>query len=144
VKGDIVIIKEGDRIPADAVLLWGRNLLADESLLTGESVPVRKTATISEDYKYSRPGGDDLPFLYSGSLIAQGQGISRVIATGINTEMGKIGKALQEIKEEETPLQKQTGKIVRNIFFIVVILCLIVVLAHGIYRGNWIQEFYPE
>ncbi len=139
VKGDIVIVKEGDRVPADAVLLWGRNLLADESLLTGESVSVRKTASSSENYKYSRPGGDDLPFLYSASLIVQGQGMARVIATAAKTEMGKIGKALSEIKEEETPLQKQTGEIVRNIFFIVVTLCLIVVLTYGFLRGNWIQ-----
>lgn len=138
VKDDIVMIKEGDRVPADAVLLWGRNLLADESLLTGESVPVRKIVSSCENYKYCRPGGDDLPFLYSASLIVQGQGVSRVIATAEKTEMGKIGKSLNEIKEEETPLQKQTGKIVRNIFFIVIILCLIVVLAHGFYRGNWI------
>ncbi|MBU4141922.1 cation-translocating P-type ATPase [Patescibacteria group bacterium] len=138
VKGDVVIIKEGDRVPADAVLLWDRNLLVDESLLTGESVPVRKIASSGQNYKYSRPGGDDLPFLYSGSLIVQGQGVSRVIATAAKTEMGKIGKALSEIKEEETPLQKQTGKIVRNIFFIVVLLCLVVVFAHGFYRGNWV------
>lgn len=138
VKGDIVIIKEGDRVPADAVMFWGRNLLADESLLTGESVPVRKIVSSDENYKYCHPGGDDLPFLYSGSLIVQGQGVSRVIATAAKTEMGKIGKALSEIKEEETPLQKQTARIVRSIFFIVVALCLIVVLAHGFYRGNWI------
>lgn len=139
VKGDAVIVKEGDRVPADAVLLWGMNLLADESLLTGESVSVRKIANFNENFKYSRPGGDDLPFLYSGSLIIQGQGVARVIATGAKTEMGKIGKALKDIKEEETPLQKQTSKIVRNIFFIVVLLCLIIFLFYGFYRDNWIQ-----
>ncbi len=138
VVGDIVIVKEGDRVPADAILLWGRNLLTDESLLTGESVSVRKTASGSDDCKYSRPGGDDLPFIYSGSLVAQGQGVARVIATGAKTEMGKIGKALKEIKDEETPLQKQTGRIVRNIFFIVVLLCLIVVLVYGLSRGDWL------
>lgn len=139
VKGDIVIVKEGDRVPADAIMLWGRNLLADESLLTGESVPVRKISSSGEDNKYRRPGGDDLPFLYSGSMVVQGQGVARVIATGIKTEIGKIGKALTEIKEEETPLQKQTGEIVKNIFFVVVVLCLIVVLVHGFYKGDWIQ-----
>jgi len=138
VKNDIVIINEGDRVPADAIVLWSRNLLADESLLTGESVPVRKISFSGANDKYCCPGGDDLPFLYSGSLIVQGQGVARVIASGINTEMGKIGKALQEIKDEETPLQKQTARIVRNIFFIVVALCLIVVAVYGFYRGNWL------
>jgi len=117
VKDDIVIVREGDRVPADAILLWGMNLTADESLLTGESVPVRKLPPL-KDSVYSetaRPGGDDLPFLYSGSLIVQGQGIARVIAVGAQTEMGKIGKSLQAIEEEDTVLQKETDRLVKTI-----------------------------
>ena len=67
VKDDILVLNEGDRVPADSALLWGMNLMADESLLTGESVPVRKNPSAESENEYKRPGGDDLPFLYSGS-----------------------------------------------------------------------------
>ncbi len=139
VKGDIVIINEGDRVPADAIILWNRNLLTDESLLTGESAPVRKISVSDEECEYCRPGGDDLPFVYSGSLVAQGQGVVRVVAIGMATEMGKIGKALNFIKDEETLLQKQVGRIVRDIFFVVIILCAVVFLIYGFYREDWMQ-----
>ncbi|MDF1497930.1 MAG: cation-translocating P-type ATPase [Patescibacteria group bacterium] len=135
---DIIILNEGDRVPADVVILWERNVLVDESLLTGESVPVRKNSAENEDEKYNKLERDDLLFLFSGSLVVQGQAISRVVATGIKTEMGKIGKALESIKDEQTPLQKQTKKIVRDIFAIVVILCLSIVLFYGFQRGDWL------
>ncbi len=136
---DLIVLREGDRVPADALLLWGMNLSADESLLTGESVPVRKMPAEDNDTKQRRPGGDDQPFLYSGSLIVQGQGIGRVTAAGANTEMGKIGKVLGAIEEEPTILQKETGKIVKTIFFIVVFLCLIIVAVYGLTKGQWLQ-----
>jgi P-type Ca2+ transporter type 2C len=113
VRDDLVLVSEGDRVPADAVLLSGTNLSVDESLLTGESVPVRKKAWDGIQ-AMGRPGGDDQPFVYSGTLVVKGQGITQVQATGPRTEMGKIGKALQVLETEETNLQQQTGKIVRN------------------------------
>ena len=96
VKGDILILREGDRIPADGVVLSCTNLLVDESLLTGESLSVRKCefTGLSQSLKPEQPSGDDLPFVYSGTLVIQGHGIAQVKSTGINTEMGKIGKAL--------------------------------------------------
>ena len=99
VPGDLIVLAEGDRVPADAVLLSCTNLSADESLLTGESVSVRKVCCESTEKLpvMARPGGDDLPFVFSGSLVVQGQGVAVVRATGINTEMGKIGKALQKV-----------------------------------------------
>ena len=139
VREDIIIIKEGDRIPADAVLLWSINLAADESLLTGESVPVRKMPCENIDMNSCRPGGDNLPFLYSGSLVVQGQGIARVIAAGVNTEMGKIGKVLHEIESQQTLLQKETSRVVKFIFVVAMILCLIVVVVYGITRGDWLN-----
>ena len=110
VPGDLIVLAEGDRVPADAVLLHSTNLSADESLLTGESVSVRKVCSESTEQGplMTRPGGDDLPFVYSGSLIVQGQGVAVVRATGINTEIGKIGKALQKVTSEKTALQKET------------------------------------
>src|SRR5512143_1991737 len=91
VRDDVVLVSEGDRVPADAVLLSGTNLSADESLLTGESVPVRKKAWDGQ-LEMGRPGGDGQPFVYSGTLVVKGQGITQVQATGPRTEMGKIGK----------------------------------------------------
>lgn len=140
VMGDIIIIKEGDRVPADAVLLWGINVTADESILSGESVPVRKIADMNGNAEARRPGGDDLPFLYSGSLIVHGQGLARVIAIGIKTEMGKIGKALGEIREEATALQKETARLVKAIFIIAMALCAVVVIVYGLTRGNWLES----
>src|SRR6476620_7527502 len=73
VRGDIVVLAEGDRVPADAVIIECRDLQADESLLTGESVPVRKTAAVDIGHSESRrPGGDDLPYVFSGSLVVRG------------------------------------------------------------------------
>ncbi|MFA5118973.1 MAG: cation-translocating P-type ATPase [Candidatus Omnitrophota bacterium] len=139
VNDDILVVQEGDRVPADAVLLWGINLSVDESLLTGESVPVRKLPAQVTDPIRHRPGGDDLPCLYSGSLVVHGQGIARVIAIGNNTEMGKIGRVLNSIGNESTQLQKETGKLVKIIFFIAVILCCMVVLVYGFSKGQWLN-----
>ena len=92
VRGDMIILPEGDRVPADAILRHCINLSADESLLTGESMPVRKMAS-SGQIVPSRPGGDDLPFVYSGSLIIRGQGIAEVqLRPALRSEIGKIGK----------------------------------------------------
>jgi Ca2+-transporting ATPase len=138
VRGDIIVVSEGDRVPADAVLLSCVSLSVDESLLTGESVPVRKTPC-GETTEMGRPGGDDLPFVYSGTLAVQGFGIARVHGTGMNTELGKIGKALQAIEPEETLLQKETGQLVRNLALAGLSLCAVVVVVYGLTRGNWLN-----
>jgi Ca2+-transporting ATPase len=140
VRDDIVLVSEGDRVPADAVLLSGTNLSVDESLLTGESVPVRKRARDGV-MPMGRPGGDDQPFVYSGTLVVKGQGITQVQATGPRTEMGKIGKALQTLETEETNLQQQTGRIVRNFALVGLSLCVLIVVVFGLTRGNWLQGF---
>lgn len=141
VPGDLIILSEGDRVPADSILLSCTNLSADESLLTGESVSVRKVC--SEDAGGTgdiiRPGGDDLPFVYSGSLVVQGQGVAKVMATGINTEIGKIGRALQKVEPEETALQKETNILVRDLAILGLSLCLIVVIAFGMTRDSWLH-----
>jgi len=136
VREDIIILREGDRVPADAVVLSCSNLSVDESLLTGESMPVRK-AEWDEKETTKRPGGDDLPFVYSGTMVVAGRGVARVIAIGSNTEIGKIGKSLQGIREEDTLLQKETAKIVRDFSITGIILCSLVVLIYGFTRNNW-------
>ena len=140
VRDDIFLLSEGDRVPADAVLLTGTNLNVDESLLTGESVPVRK---INWDglREVGRPGGDDLPFIYSGTMVVKGQGIARVLSTGLRTEIGKIGKALQTLEQEDTNLQRQTAKIVKVFATVGLGLCAIVVIVFGLTRGDWLEGF---
>jgi Ca2+-transporting ATPase len=140
VKGDAMLLSEGDRVPADAVLVSSTNLLADESLLTGESVPVRK-AEAQEIIEMGLPGGDDLPFVYSGTLIVRGRGIAIVKATGFFTEIGKIGKSLHQIETEKSQLQKETQDIVKNVTIAGAILCTLVVLVYGTTRGNWLEGF---
>ena len=140
VRDDIVLVSEGDRVPADCVLLSGMNLSVDESLLTGESVPVRKRAWDGVQVM-GRPGGDDQPFVYSGTLVVKGQGITQVQAAGPRTEMGKIGKALQVLETEETNLQQQTGRIVRNFALVGLSLCVLVVIVFGLTRGDWLKGF---
>ena len=138
VRGDILILNEGDRVPADAVILSCVNLSVNESLLTGESVSVRKVAGNSH-LDMGRPGGDDLPFVYSSTLVVQGQGLAQVQATGLHTEIGKIGKALQRLEPEQTLLQKETGRLVRKLAFVGLALCVVVVIVFGLTRGNWLN-----
>ncbi|MCL4529189.1 MAG: cation-translocating P-type ATPase [Chloroflexi bacterium] len=138
VRDDIVLVVEGDRIPADAVLLAGSNVSVDESLLTGESVPVRKR-TWDGRLEMGRPGGDDQPFIYSGTMVVKGQGVMQVRGTGIRTEIGKIGKALQILQPEDTNLQRQTGRIVRNFAVIGLGMCAVVVIVFGLTRGDWLH-----
>ena len=81
VRGDAVVVLEGDRVPADAVLAAASNLLVDESLLTGEAIPVRKSAGTA-GAAMARPGGEDLPFVFSGTLVVGGEGVAIVRSTG--------------------------------------------------------------
>ena len=138
VVGDLVTVKEGDRVPADAALLKSSNLMADESLLTGESMPVRKRASATEPAP-ARPGGDDLPFVYSGTLLTQGQGVARVVATGVHTEIGKIGKALQTLVPELSGIQRETRRAVVIFAVIGLALCVLVTVLYGLKRGDWLN-----
>jgi P-type Ca2+ transporter type 2C len=140
VVGDIVILSEGDRVPADILLLSSNNLLVDEALLTGESVPVRKMAWDGEEQSY-HPGGDDLPTVYSGTLVIQGQAIGEVKKIGLNTEMGKIGAVLQKVEDDETRLKKEINQIVRNMAVIGLTLCFVVIIVYGFTRLDWIDGF---
>ena len=92
VRGDIMLLAEGDRVAADAELLSSSELQVDESLLTGESVPVRKLVAAGVA---QAAGGATSAALYAGTLVVQGQGMARVTATGLLSQMGQIGTALQ-------------------------------------------------
>ncbi|MGW8272825.1 MAG: P-type ATPase, partial [Thermodesulfovibrionales bacterium] len=101
VRGDILVLSEGDRVPADAVILACTHLWVEESLLTGESLPVEKCAS-KAPAGMSRPGGEDGGCVYSGTLVVRGRGIAKVEATGQSTEIGRIGRALEGVELERT------------------------------------------
>ena len=136
---DLIELGEGDRVQADAVVLEATNLCADESLLTGESVPVGKAAA-QQPHLLSRAGSDDNHCVYSGSLIVQGQGIARVAATGANTEIGRIGKALQTIQTSPSPLQLDTERLVKGVAIGALGLAALVAVVYGLGRGNWLDD----
>jgi Ca2+-transporting ATPase len=132
VRGDLIVVSEGDRVPADGNVLWASNLSVDESLLTGESVPVSKRTVPEESLETEQPERR----VFSGTLVVAGQGLARVTATGPGTEMGRIGKSLGTIELEETPLQRQMGRIVLRLAAIGAALCLLVALLYGRSRGS--------
>ncbi|MEQ1879615.1 MAG: cation-translocating P-type ATPase [Burkholderiales bacterium] len=138
VPGDLLILHEGDRVPADGVMLECTELSADESLLTGESLPVSKRAADVDIHEMSKPGGEGQPFVFSGTLVVQGFGRARVLATGARTQIGAIGRALQSVELQNTPLQIKTAQVVRVFAGIGLLLCLAVVALYGLLRGDWL------
>ena len=139
VRGDRIILAEGDRVPADARLLSAQDLQADESLLTGESIPVRKAETHDTSGIPPRPGGDDLPFVYSGSLIVRGSGAAEVMATGPRSEIGKIGQSLGALEPTAPHLQTQTRKLVGIFALVGGAVSILVVVLYGTLRGGWLD-----
>lgn len=110
---DVVRIEEGERIPADGLLLLQNDLSVDESVLTGESMPVDKMVESTE--KTSSDGQKStLNFLFQGTTVATGKGFYKVNATGSSTEFGKLGKSIESIDTEQTPLQKQIKRFVKQ------------------------------
>lgn len=132
VPDDIIIVNEGDRIAADAIVKDAVNLTVDESLLTGESIAVTKSVQVDAN--------DTKSFIFSGTLVVQGKGMARVSATGINTQFGKIGTSLQGIEQTQTRLQSEMKILIRNLFIIGAIISIGVVLAFYFTRGNFVQS----
>ena len=140
VRGDVVVLEEGDRVPADAVLAESHDLQTDESLLTGESVPVRKKSGLTNAaHPPARPGGDDLPYVFSGSLVVRGRGFAEVFATGAQSEIGKIGQSLRKLESEPPRLQAQTRRLVRAFGIVGGAASLLAVLLYGMLRGGWLD-----
>lgn len=141
VPGDLVVLQEGDRVPADGKILYCVSLLSDESLLTGESVPVRKREWTESDNQNIMPGGDELPYIYSGSMIVQGNGVAEITSTGKDTEIGKIGKALESVEEEPSKLKKEMRILVKRLAIAGVILCITVIAIYTLTRGDFLKGF---
>jgi len=139
VQGDLLVLSEGDRVAADAALLSGTNLAADESLLTGESVPATKLPAPGLPDRMGPPGGDHSPFVFSGSLVVQGKGLARVLATGERTALGRIGKALAAVASEPTRIQRETSLLVKRLAWFGGGLSVLVAIVYGVTRGDWLN-----
>jgi P-type Ca2+ transporter type 2C len=137
VRGDVIVLAEGDRVPADARLLKAADLSADESLLTGEAVPVRKA--VGDSNATARPGGEDQPLVFSGTLIVRGTALAEVIATGARSEIGKIGTSLDQLETATPHLKRQMRKLVLAFALIGGAVALLVVGLYGWLRGDWLD-----
>ncbi|MGK5089945.1 cation-translocating P-type ATPase [Bdellovibrionota bacterium FG-2] len=126
VREDLLLLSEGDRVPADAKILNVSNLVVDESLLTGESVPVQKEAHAS---------------VFAGTTVVCGQASAQVFATGVKTEIGKIGRVLETAQPGTTRLQTETRRVVRILALVAAALCVLVVAVYGITRQDWLGGF---
>jgi len=126
VPGDVIIIREGERIPADAVVTSIRNLEVDESLLTGEAFPVRKAL-----------GGNEVQ-VFSGTLVTSGSAFASVTATGVNTKIGKIGVALSEDSTERSQLQKEIAVLIRRFAILGAGVSILITISYSLSRGDWL------
>jgi len=140
VRDDLIVLEQGDRIAADAILIEAADLQTDESLLTGESLPVGKVSAtdIGTDGTH-RPGGEGQAYVYSGSLVARGSGIARVLATGPCSEIGKIGQSLATLDTEVPRLRTETTRIVTWCAIGGGVVALLVVVLFGLLRGGWVE-----
>ena len=140
VRDDLIVLEQGDRIAADAKLVEASDLQTDESLLTGESLPVSKLVTTDAAASaIRRPGGEGQPYVYSGSLVARGSGIACVVATGAHSEIGRIGQSLATLDTEAPRLRRETTRIVTWCAIGGGAVALLVVLLSGWLRGSWIE-----
>jgi Ca2+-transporting ATPase len=140
VRDDLMVLEHGDRIAADAALVAASDLQTDESLLTGESLPVSKIAVdAANGSETHRPGGEGQPYVYSGSLVTRGGGIARVLATGSRSEIGRIGQSLATLDTEAPRLRRETTRIVTWCTIGGGAVALTVVLLYGLLRGGWIE-----
>ncbi|MBU3098645.1 MULTISPECIES: calcium-translocating P-type ATPase, PMCA-type [Clostridium] len=129
VPGDLVILESGDRIPADCILTECNNIMLDESLLTGESAGVSKSASSKENT------------IYMGTIILTGKAKAKVIATGMSTEMGKIADMLHSIDNERSPLKERLAHLGKILVILCIIICFVVTFM-GIWRGQDKYEMF--
>lgn len=139
VPGDILLIEAGDRVTADIRLIKARNLHIDESILTGESVPVDKT---TEVVPADAPLGDRRSMAFSGTLVTTGQGAGVVVATGISSEIGRISTLLRRVEQLETPLIKQMNLFARQLTFVILGLAAITYLIAVLLRGYALKDAF--
>lgn len=136
VPGDIVVLEAGDAVPADGRIIECASMKIEEAALTGESVPVNKMMDLlSLESRKDIPLGDRKNMVYMGSTVVYGRGKAVVTGTGMNTEMGKIAKALSQAKEEATPLQLKLNQLSKILTVLVIGICA-VIFAVGLLRAG--------
>jgi P-type Ca2+ transporter type 2C len=138
VPGDLIVIRTGDRIPADARLIEAINLKTNEAPLTGESVPIEKISTAIQGNVNI---GDRRNMVFTGTAAVYGRGTAIITATGMKTEFGKIAGMLQDVKTERTPLQINLDKMGKRIAIVGLSLCVILAVL-GVLRGHEILEMF--
>ena len=138
VRGDLLMLAEGERISADGLLLSADHLQIDESLITGESLPVDKQAATGPDSSPASPPAAPHSSVFAGTFVVRGQGLARVTATGMHSQVGRIGESLRQAVSAPTPLQSQTARLVKWIAAIAAVLCGALVLVLGLRDGQWI------
>ncbi|HEY8880667.1 MAG TPA: cation-translocating P-type ATPase [Roseateles sp.] len=140
VPGDVFLLSEGERVAADGIVREAATLAVDESLLTGESVPVDKRPTHAVlASALPAPGTDTDGFLYAGTLVVGGNATAEVVSTGRNTQVGRIGASLAGIETAPTPLQQHLGRLVRALGGMAFLVSAALVLGYGLLHGNWMQ-----
>ena len=138
VLGDIVELAEGGLIPADGVILEEQNLLVSEAVLTGEAVPVKKTVWDKKE-KLLAPGGEDLPFVFSGTTVLRGRALMQVTAIASQTEIGKIGTSLAAIKETPTLLEQEIRRLIKWFALYGGAISLLVVFLFVLLKNDWLS-----
>jgi Ca2+-transporting ATPase len=141
VPGDVILLKAGDRVPADCRLFQVHNLQADEAPLTGESVPVEKQTEPLADGNLA--AGDRTNIAFAGTAVTYGRGRAVVIATGMNTEFGKIARMLQGIEQSRTPLQENLDR-VGKVLALVALAIVVVIVAVGLWRRDESHQTVTE
>jgi len=138
VPGDIVLLETGDKVPADARLIEVSNLKVNEAMLTGESMPIDKHSdAIREDV----PMPERKNMVHMGTIVNYGRATAMVVRTGMATDIGQIATAIQEIKSEKTPLQKNISKLSQYIVILFLGICALLV-AVGLLKGlDWLEVF---
>ncbi|MCW4044408.1 MAG: HAD-IC family P-type ATPase, partial [Candidatus Bathyarchaeota archaeon] len=131
VPGDVLLVDAGDKVPADARIFEAANLEIDESMLTGESTPVRKTVDVLES---ELPVADRANIAFSGTIVTRGRGKAVVFATAMKTEIGKIAKLITETQKAETPIQKQTADLGRKLGLLALVASAFI-LVISVFRG---------
>lgn len=133
VPGDVILLKAGDKVPADSRIVQSFNLQIEEAVLTGESVPVNKKTDPLEDKALGL--GDRINMVYSGTVVSYGRGRAIVTETGMNTEFGKITGMLQEVETSKTPLQKNLDHVGKNLAIAAGVIVVVIVIL-GLFRGQ--------
>ncbi|MBS0385023.1 MAG: cation-translocating P-type ATPase [Proteobacteria bacterium] len=137
--GDLLLVGEGERLAADGILIGGEMLSVDESLLTGESAPVVKTAApVDANLAEGAPNAETGSNVFAGTLVVRGQGTIAVSRTGAHSAFGRIGSSLANSAHEPTPLQRTAGRLVALLGVFAIGFCLVVAAAYGLLRHDWL------